>query len=173
LLTTTGNALAIVSRATATHANGVYLIDIFGTGENSRHRAEGFAPEVLIETSDDHPDTGIGKIIHQIHQAIIEELSFVDPHHLHTKNQSLSHFVAASYRSGLKFPIVSRDNPTPARSGVRSGLEHLHSLPCDDRPPQTANKFFALAGEHATGNHLDMSVGSLVHRHLCSLEADL
>ena len=47
------------------------------------HRAERFAKVVRIQAGDDHADTPVGQFLAYADDAVVEELGFVDAHHLH------------------------------------------------------------------------------------------
>ena len=48
-------------------------------GEELRHRAEGEAPEVLVEPGHDDADAAIGELERVLDDRLLEELHLVDP----------------------------------------------------------------------------------------------
>ncbi len=60
------------------HADGVSLGDIFGDGEQLRHRFPGPAGVVLIESGDYYSDSSARKVICYIDKLVIKKLSFIN-----------------------------------------------------------------------------------------------
>ena len=63
----------------------MHLRDIVGNGTQGRHGPEGNTTEVHVETSDDDAHPTISQLVADIHQSHIEELSFIDAHHLNIR----------------------------------------------------------------------------------------
>ena len=55
-LVTLGKSMRVVSRASASYADCVNLLDVLSNCHKRRHRAERLAEEVCVETCDDHSD---------------------------------------------------------------------------------------------------------------------
>ena len=76
-----GQAVGVVGQSTATDADGVNLLDVFGDGHQAGHGAERFAEIVGIQTGDDYADAAlVGQFLDYIYNTVIEELGFVDAH---------------------------------------------------------------------------------------------
>ena len=59
-------------------ADGLQLVDELRVREKLGHRPERKAPEVLVESCDDHPDATLGEGERARDDALTEELSLVD-----------------------------------------------------------------------------------------------
>ena len=71
-------AVRILRQASAAHADGVYLGDVFGYCHKLGHRAERLAHEVHIEASDDNPNSLICKLLANVDEFVSEKLRLVD-----------------------------------------------------------------------------------------------
>ena len=58
----------------------VDLGDVFGRGHQRRHRAEGLAGVVHVESRDDDPHAAVGQLAADLDDAVVEELRLVDAH---------------------------------------------------------------------------------------------
>ncbi len=156
-------------RCAAAHADGVHLVDVFGEGQDSRHRPEGSSQVVLVETGDDHANTPVGELGHQLGQSLVEKLRLIDAHHLDAELELRAQLGAVAHRAGVELALVARHQAARLVAHVGDRLEHLHPLAADDRAAQAAHELLALAGEHAAGDDLDMAGAALrsadfVHR---------
>ena len=70
----------MVGEVAAADADGVDLGDVFGRGHQRRHRAEGFAGVVHVESRDDDPHAAVGQLAADLDDAVVEELRLVDAH---------------------------------------------------------------------------------------------
>ena len=64
-----GKSVRMLSRASAFHADGVNLLDVFCDCHEGWHRTERLAEEVCVETCDDDSDTLVGQCLYQIGRA--------------------------------------------------------------------------------------------------------
>jgi hypothetical protein len=74
--------LRMHGRISALHANGEQLDDLFGNGQQARHRLEGTPKVISVEAGDDHPLSHISHAHADVDQTFSEELALVNPHHL-------------------------------------------------------------------------------------------
>ncbi len=70
------DALGIVGWLTTLHADGVSLGNVFGDGEELRHRFPGFAGVVLIQSGDNYSDAQPAVDLH--HQHVVKNLPIVN-----------------------------------------------------------------------------------------------
>ena len=69
----------MVGQVAAADTDGMYLGHIFGRGHQHRHRPERPSRIIHIQTRHDHPNTAVGQLAADIHDAVIEKLGLVDP----------------------------------------------------------------------------------------------
>ena len=148
-------ALGVIGRIAAHHADGERLGDVLGDGQQLRHRLERPSEVVLIEPGDDHPLAAVRKGVARCRQVRIEELPFVDADDLGVRRDGGDDVVRG--------PDVGRGNPhvavrhdvVVAEPIVDERLEDLHLLAGDLGAADATDQFLALAAEHAAGNDLD------------------
>ena len=75
-------ALRVIGRGAAHHADGQGLGDVFGDGEELRHRLERLSEVVLIEPGHDDAFSLVRERVADGRQFRIEELALVDPYDL-------------------------------------------------------------------------------------------
>ena len=71
-------ALAARSGTAANHANGGKFGHVFGDREKLRHRAEGLAAKIHVESRDDDSHSAIGEFLRDFDDGVVEKLGFVD-----------------------------------------------------------------------------------------------
>src|SRR4029079_13800624 len=72
----------------------------------------------------------------------------------------------ARHRTGGELAQVAGDHLVARVAVVDDRLEDLHALLGDEGAAQAAHQLFALAGEHATGDDLDLARGPVVTAHV-------
>src|SRR5688572_10503817 len=161
LVAAPGDALAVVGGRAAAHADRMHLVDVLGQRHDAGHRPERAAQVVLIQSGDQHSHAAVGEVANQPCQPIVEELRFVDAHYVHPRLQAPAQLGAVGHRLGRYLALVAGHQPLGVVALVQPRLEHLDFLARDHRAPQPAQQLFALAGEHAAGDDLDMSAPTL------------
>ena len=74
--------MADVCQVAATHADGMHFGHFVGDGAEGRHRSEGHALEVHVESCHDDAHATVGKFVTHFGQPVVEELRLVDTHHV-------------------------------------------------------------------------------------------
>src|ERR1035437_2337620 len=88
--------------------------------------------------------------------AAIQELHFVDRHHLRERIEPKRDLLGGIDRNRLdRAPVMRADGVHAAVAVVEMRLEHLHALLRDQRSAHAANEFLGLPAEHHAGDHLD------------------
>ena len=57
------------------------FVDVFGHSHELRHRPKGFAAEVHIQASDDHPNSAGCQFLSNYRNLGVKELSFINSNH--------------------------------------------------------------------------------------------
>lgn len=139
----------------ADHADGVKLVDMLGLGQEMRHRPEGFASKVKIETGHQHAQSPLGQCLRHADNLEIEELGFVDPDHGGRRIQQIPN--AGSVFDGRRIELRSSMGGDLALSeaGIETGLEDLNPLPGDSRPAQPPDELVGLPAKHRACDDFD------------------
>lgn len=74
--------VADIGQGSATHTDGMDLQDLIGNGTETRYRTERLPFVVHVKTGDNNTDTFVGELVADLYEAIVEELRFVDTHHV-------------------------------------------------------------------------------------------
>ena len=82
LLFSTYLAMRIHRQVATLHTDGVHLCYLVSYRHQLRHRAKGHSSEIHIQTSHNHSDAIIGKLVADIGQSHIEKLSLVYTHYI-------------------------------------------------------------------------------------------
>ncbi len=151
-------ALRVVGGIAADDAYGQRLRDVFGNGEQLRHRFEGPTEIVLVEPGDDDALAAIREGIARRRQIRVEELPFVDADDFRVLVDLLDELVGSADVDGLDPHVAVRDDVVLAEAVVDERLEDLDLLSRDLRATQPADELFALAAEHAAGDDFDPAV---------------
>ena len=148
-------ALRMVRRIAADHADGERLGDVLRDGQQLRHRIERPSEVVLVEAGDNHALAPVGERVARGRQVRVEELSLVDADHLGFVGDHPHQLVGVRHVLGRDALIAMRHDMVVAEAVVENRLEDLHFLPRNLDAPQPANELFALAAEHAAGDDFD------------------
>src|SRR5215467_2843421 len=141
-------ALGMNGRIAAANTDGEELGDFFGDGEKPRHRFEGAAAIISVETRDDDALAEIGELGANIHDFVAKELGFVNADDFGSRRQLFHDFRGFGDVVGGNAKAGVRDDFVSSVALIDSGLENLHALPGNFRAAQAADQLFALAGKH-------------------------
>ena len=140
--------MAELRQPPATHTHGVHFGHVFGHGTQSRHRPEGFASEVHVQPGHDDALAVVGQPAAHVHQLLVEELRFVDAHHIgmHRSREDLG---GRGHRLRIERTRIVRHHLLFAVARIDGRFENHHFLTRDARTLDSANQFFGFTGEHA------------------------
>ena len=147
---------------------------VFGCGHQGRHGTKRIALEVHVESGYYHPDPLVGQIVTDRNDLIVKELCFVYTHHIAILRQGPD--MAGRWdRSRSDLPLVMRDHPLIAVTGVYDGLENLYFLFGEFGPFQASDKFFCFARKHGPADHLNppklfFMINSVFEKHFVILD---
>ena len=125
----------------------MYLRDIVGNGAERRHRPEGYAFVVHIQTGNDNTDTAVGQFVADADQAVVEELGLVDAYYVDIAGQQQDAGRRVEWGRGYGVVVVA-DDLFVTIACIDGWLEDFHLLLGKLGTAQTANQLFGLAGEH-------------------------
>lgn len=140
----------------ALHADGVDFGDLVGDGAQFRHRTEGDAPEVHVQSGDDDPYAVVGKLVAHVHQPVVQKLRFVDAHHVNLRGEQQD-ACRCLHGGGGDGVAVVRHHVLRRVAGIYGGFEYLHPLLGELRPFQPPEQLFGLSGEHRAADDFDSS----------------
>ena len=169
-----GRSLRSVRRVSAYHAYCQGLCNVFSDREKLRHRLEGLAAIVLVESRNDHALSGIRKLFADVDNIRSEELSFIDADNLRVGGE-VEYLIACVYDGRNERLLAVRNNVARAVAVVDSRFKDHYSLTGNLRAPHPAYQFFRLSAEHASGNNFDPTcifrrgVGAVFHERENSL----
>src|SRR5437868_7701157 len=144
--------------ASAEDANRVQLVDDLGDSHQFRHRSERLTPKIGIGPGDDHPTPPGSQRGHQLDDAIVEKLGFVDSDDVGSGVDLLGDLCRRIRRNRFDgTAVVTGDRVDAGVALVEMGLEDLYPLAGDDGAPHASNQLLTLAAEHHAGNDLDPS----------------
>ena len=148
------NAMADVGQVSAFHADGVNLGHVVGDGTKCRHGTEGRAAEVHVQSGDDDADAPIGQFVAYVGQSHVEELRFVDAHHVDVRRQEQD---AGRRVDGRREDVVLvvTDHVLLGVAHVDGRLEYFHLLAGKLGSAQASDELFGLAREHGTADYFD------------------
>ena len=129
------------------------LRHIVGDGTEGGHRAERDAFVVHVESCDDHTDASVGQFVTHLHESHVEELGFVDAHHIAVRREQQDACRRVDGRRHDMLLVVT-DNILLGIPHIDGGLEDLHLLTGELCPAKTADQLLGLAREHRTAHHL-------------------
>ena len=144
----------MVREVAAADADGVDLGDVFGRGHQRRHRAEGLSGVVHVESRDDHPHAVIGQLAAYVHDAVVEELRFVDPHHIDVGGHQQD-VLRRFDRRGADGVRIVRHDLLLGVAHVDAGFEDLDPLVGEFGPFEAADQLFGLSREHRAADNFD------------------
>jgi hypothetical protein len=148
----------VVGRVAADDADREGLRDVFGNGQQLRHRLERAAQIILIQTGHDDALAVVRQGIAGGRQVLVEELPFVDPDDFGVGGHCVHQLVGRPHRLRWDPHVAVRHDVVFAVAAVDDRLEDLDLLPGDLRAAQPADQFLALAAEHAAGDDFDPTV---------------
>ena len=70
--------LRVIGGLAAADTDSMRLGNVFGDGQQLRHRLKGLARVVLIESGDNHAQTAPGEFVGHINEFPVKELSFIN-----------------------------------------------------------------------------------------------
>ncbi len=148
------NAVADVSQVSTLDTDGVNLGHVVGDGTEGRHGAEGNATEVHVEPRDDDADAPISQFVADVGQSHVEELGFVDAHHVDVRRQEQD---AGRRVDGRRenVVLVVTDHVLLRVTHVDGRLEDFHLLAGELGTAQASDELFGLAREHGTADYFD------------------
>ena len=148
------DALRLIGRAAAAHADGERLGDVLRNREKLGHGVEGLAQVVSIETRHDQAFPSICELDRHLEETLFEELSFVDADDFGTVVELFQNLFRVLDELGVDLHVTVGDDMLFAIAAVDQRFEDLDSLTGDLSSSQPSNQLFALPTEHAPGNDL-------------------
>jgi hypothetical protein len=133
----------------------VRLGDVLGHGQKVRHRPEGAARVVLVESGDDDAHAAVGQLVDDGDEVGVEELPFVDADHLGRRLDERAYLGGRPHGPRLVAHLGVGDDVVARVALVDLRLEDLHPLARDLGPAQAPDQLLALAREHGAGDDLD------------------
>ena len=143
----------MLGRAAAFHTDCVDLLNVLGYGHQVRHRAEGFAEEVGVESGYDHAYAPVGQGLHYLDYGVVKELGFVYAYNL----DSIAHFehlLRVADWKGFDLVGIVRDHELVGIADVYGRLEYGYLLVRELGPAHSSDKLFCFAREHGTADKL-------------------
>jgi len=122
----------------------VDLGDVFGRGHQRRHRAEGLAGVVHVESRDDDPHAAVGQLAADLDDAVVEELRLVDAHDIDVGGHQQD-VPGRVDRRGADGVGVVRDDLLFRIAHVDAGFEDFNLLVGEFGAFETAYQLFGLA----------------------------
>jgi len=159
-------ALRVLRRVAALHADGERLGDLVGHGEQLGHGMEWPAEIIGVEPGDQDTLAHVGEPHHERDDLLAEKLRFVNSDDLGAQIEPRIHIRRVAHGGGADLELAVRDDVIAGVAFVNARLEDLHALAGDLRAPQPANQLFALAAEHRPAHHLDPSQTAFGEIHL-------
>ena len=147
-------AVRVLRQPAAPDADRVDLVDIFGGGQQGRDGPEGLAGIIHVEAGHDHPGAGVGQLVADHHQFVVEKLRLVDADHFEVVGIE-ENLRCRLHRCGMNHIFIMRYNVFGVKAGIDGRFEDLDGLFGDQSPAQTAEQFFGLTGEHRPADHFD------------------
>ena len=144
----------MVRQIAAPHADCVHLRDVLRRGHERRHRTERFARIVHIQPRGDHPHAAVGQRPAHVDDPLVEELRFVDPHHVDVGGQQQDILSRFDRRRPDGVGIV-RHHLLVGVARIDAGFENLHPQVGELGAAQAADQLLGLAREHRPADHLD------------------
>ena len=144
----------MVGEVAAADADGVDFGDILRRGHQVGHRAEGFPGVVHVEPGDDHPHAVVGQTAADVHDAVVEELRFVDAHHVDIGGHQQD-VLRRFDRRGADGVGVVRHDLLLGVAHVDAGFEDLDPLVGELGPFEAADQLLGLAREHRSADYFD------------------
>ena len=146
-------AVRMVRQIAAPHADRVHLRDVLRRGHERRHRTERFARIVHIQPRGDHPHAAVGQRPAHVDDPLVEELRFVDPHHVDVGGQQQDILSRFDRRRPDGVGIV-RHHLLVGVARIDAGFENLHPQVGELGAAQAADQLLGLAREHRPADHL-------------------
>jgi len=151
------HALGTAGRLAALHADGLKFINDLGCCHQCRDGAEGFTPEILIQSRHHYSFALIGQLLADIDNLVAKKLDFIDSNYLSFGFQVNKKLLRVVDRQGFQSQAVVRADFHFLVTLVQSGFKNLNILPGDLRPFDPADQFLAFSAEHSSGNHFQAS----------------
>src|SRR6266850_698311 len=155
-------SLGSIRRRPAPDANSQRLRDVLCDGQQLRHGIERPSSKILIEARNNDALSRIGEFVANSDKFHIEELSFVDSHHLRAFLEQAEDLPRTGHELCSDFHFAMADDVVFVVTRVELRFENLHALPGNLRPAEPANQLLALAAEHAAADHFDPTEISVV-----------
>lgn len=154
LLVTFDGAVAHVCQVAATYADGVNLRDIFCHCAEGRYRSKGAALKVHVQTRHNDALALIGEGVANIDDSLVEELRFVDTHHVGLRSHQQDALARLNGRGNHRVTIV-RHHIDIAVARVDEGFVDFNFLTSNTGAVDAANELFGFTGEHAAADHFN------------------
>ena len=148
-----GEAVRMLGEVAATDADGMYLRHILCRGHKVGHRTERLARIVHVETGHDHPYAAVGQLAADLHEALIEELRFVDSHHVDVAGEEQN--VAGRFdRGGADGIGVVGDHILLRIAHIDGGLENFYFQVGELGSFESSDQLFGFARKHRSADYL-------------------
>ena len=148
-----GKTVGVIGELAALDTDGVDFLHVLGDGHQERHRAEWLTEIVGVKAGDDDAHALVGKGLHHLYDAEIEELGFVDADNLDIVRNG-KHLERSVDRSGGNAVVIVGDHFNVRVTVIDSWLEDGYFLMGELRPLETADEFFGLSGKHGAADDL-------------------
>jgi len=148
------DAVRIMCKVPAAHADRMQLRDVFGGCDQCRHRSEWIPQVIHVQSGHQDADAVVGHDIADFGDRRIEKLRFIDANHIHILDQQQD-LGCGVYRCGGNCMGIVRDNLDRAVPCIDHRFKDLDFLPGDPCTVQSPDQLFRFPGEHRTADHLD------------------
>src|SRR5438270_8089436 len=139
------DALRVVGGLAAADADGVRLGDVLGDGEELRHRLEGLARVVLVESGDDDTKATLRERVGDRDEFVVEELPLVNADDLRVRLDLREYLSRRARDARFVAHLGVRDDVVARVAHINFGLEDLHLQARDPGAAQAAYEFLRLA----------------------------
>ena len=141
--------MRVISRTSASYADSMDFLNIFGDSHKRRHRTERLSEEIGVKTCNYHSDAPVCQSLYYIYEGIVKELSFINTNHFHVTGQK-EHACWRVNRCGWNAVGIVGYYLVFRVSDVNAWFVYLYLLPgklCSFEP---SDEFFSLSGEHGS-----------------------